>query len=280
MCMDASVQTCPKLLPFALLSACNCSSVVSGHPGRGDDPYWYFTRGTEVQRNKSLEELGTGIWTLWFDTCRIFFFSLLFSTQSFPFSCYKCVFFHWFSLHSFSPSCIWPISPLLNTLPPWLLPILLSLFPCWLYFSDLFSPNCCTWVVSWVCCVLWQCLIFPLQLYCCMTDRRKVSSRAKRQKEGRGKRSMAQTLPRKQYLNGQHVTSSNFVFIFFVKRDLLSGWEQLITSEKVADLKVSHSSREQIRVRSHCLFQCTASQFFSGTRGSDYWLATGQLKSF
>lgn len=48
---------------------------------------------------------------LWFDTCRIFFFSLLFSMQSFPFSCYTCVFFHWFSLPSFSPSCIWPISP-------------------------------------------------------------------------------------------------------------------------------------------------------------------------
>lgn len=63
MCMDASVQTCPKLLPFALLSACNCSSVVSGHPGRGDHPYCYFTRGTEVQRSRALEELGTGIWT-------------------------------------------------------------------------------------------------------------------------------------------------------------------------------------------------------------------------
>lgn len=49
--------------PFALLSACNWSRVVSGCPGRGEHHYCYFTRGTEVQRSKPLEEVGTGIWT-------------------------------------------------------------------------------------------------------------------------------------------------------------------------------------------------------------------------
>ena len=60
---------------------------------------------------------------LWFDTCRIFVFSLLFSTQSFPSSCYKCVF-----LPLIFSSLMFSLVHLVN-------------FPT--YFSTHFLPDCC-----------------------------------------------------------------------------------------------------------------------------------------
>ena len=204
-----------------------------------------------------LEELGSGIWTPVVWHLQDFFSFPLFSQHklSHPLAT-KISFFNWFSLPSFSCSHIWPVSPLLSQHTFFLSSCLSSFLSSHVGST---SQTCSPWIAA-----VW---LFPGYAVCCdnvsfffpyfiaawqIGEGCPVEQRHRRREKER------EAWLRQSPGNSTWMASISQGLNFFLKRDLLSDWEEMITSEKVPDLKVSHSSKDS---RPDYLFQCTASQF-------------------